>query len=625
MRASETRSEYVYLGKVPATHIDIRATGRTSAGKRRVVLLALLLGALVALYYARSVSYGLIYDDVLLIEAQPRAGGLASLARVFVEPHFPNLPYYRPVTRLTLVAQKVVHGNCPWAFHLVNALLAGCLAAVLFGILEGPPFALPAGSSLAAAVLFSLHPAVSSVVYPVSSGRETLLPALLMFAALLVFFREGKGSRAGALFFSILALFSKEQAVLFPLTLVLADALGLRRDSPGRDGRRWLSIYLPYLLPLAAYFAIRSRLFHWGEFIVQGADRPSGVALSYLYSLQTVFVPYRELRYEPPVEVWLSPFRLALALGGAALLSAAAVWKGRARARQFAFWAGWFVVMQLATANILSQEAAFEERYIFAAMFGVFAAAALALQPFLDRRFPRAVATAAALALLAGYAAAGPVRGLVFSDSYHFYRGWQETNPGSSIAQTNYAIVLKARGDLAGAREHFGRSLALRPSAEALVGLGQVEEKEGKPERARAHYEEAVVLDPANVQSRNSLAVSCMYLGDYECAEEQLREALRLRPNDPAAVSNRGVLLASTGRPGEAVAWFEEARRIAPGNVRNLVNLGRAYAATGREDRASEAWRKAAAMAGEAGDDALAAELAGLLTSRPAHGSGGIR
>jgi len=587
-------------------------------GKRRVALLALLLGALVTLYYARSVSYGLIYDDVLLIEAQPREGGIAALARVFVEPHFPNLPYYRPVTRLTLVAQKMVHGDCPWAFHLVNALLAGSLAVVLFRILEGSPFGLPAGSSLAAAALFSLHPAVSSVVYPVSSGRETLLPAFLMFAALLVFFREGRGSRAAALFLSILALFSKEQAVLFPLTLVLADALGLRRDSPGRDWRRWLSIYLPYLLPLAAYFAIRGRLFHWGEFILQAVDRPSQVALSYLFSLQTVFAPYRELRYESPVEVWFSPFRLAVALSGATLLAVAAVRQWRTRGRQFAFWAGWFVVMQLATANILSQEAAFEERYVFAAMYGVFAVAALAVQPFLDNRFPRAAVTAAALALLGGYASAGPARGLVFSDSYHFYRGWQETNPGSAVAQTNYAIALKARGDLAGARDHFVRSLALRPSVEALVGLGQVEDREGKPERARRLYEEAVDLNPSNVPARGYLAVSCILLGDFGCAESQLREALRLRPDDPMAVSNQGVLLASSGRPGEAVVWFEKARRLAPGNVKNLVNLGRAYAATGREDRAAEAWRKAEIMAREAGDERLAAELEGLLDSLPA-------
>jgi Flp pilus assembly protein TadD len=598
--------------------IDRLAICHTPTGKHRVVMAALLLGALVTLYYARSVSYGLIYDDVPLIEAQPRGGGVAALVRVFVEPHFPNLPYYRPVTRLTLVAQKMIHGDRPWAFHLVNALLAGCLAAVLFRILEAPPFALTAGSSLAAAALFSLHPAVSSVVYPVSSGRETLLPALLMFAALRVFFREGRGSRAAALFFFVLALFSKEQAVLFPLTLVLADALGLRRDSPGRDWRRWLSIYLPYLLPLAAYFAVRNRLFHWGEFILRAADSPSQVALSYLFSLQTVFAPFRELRYEPPVEVWLSPFRLAVALSGATLLAVAAVLQRRARGRQFVFWAGWFVVMQLATANLLSQEAAFEERYVFAAMYGVFAAAALTVQPFLDHRLRRAAVAAVALVLLGAYASAGPARGLVFSDSYHFYRGWQETNPGSSIAQTNYAIVLKARGNLAGAREHFARSLALRPSVEALVGLGQVEDLEGKPEWARRLYEEAVALNPTNVSARSYLAVSCILLGDYESAGSQLREALRLSPDDPMAVSNQGVLLASSGHPGEAVAWFEKASRLAPDNTRNLVNLGRAYAATGREDRAAEVWRNAEDMARVAGDERLGAELEGLLASLPA-------
>ncbi len=589
-------------------HSDGGDNAHPFAGTRMLALSALLAGALVALYYARSVTYGFIYDDVVLVEAQSRDGGMSALPRVFVEPHFPNLPYYRPVTRLSLVAQKIVHGNRPWPFHLANVLLAGCVTVVLCRLLGTPPFSLSAGSSVAGAVLFSLHPAVSSVVYPVSSGRETLLPAFLMFAALLVFFREGRRSRAATLCIFTLALFSKEQAVLFPLTLVLADALGLRRDSPGRNWRGWLSIYLPYILPVAAYFAVRSRLFQWGEFIFQAAEKPGDVALSYLFSLQTVFVPYRELLYEPPVDGWLSPPRLAAAVGGASILLIAAVLQWRSRGRQFAFWAGWFVVMQLATANILRQEAPFEERYVFAAMFGVFAAAAVAVQPLLRSRPSRAAAVAAALALLAGYVSAWPARGLAFSDSYHFYRTWQASNPASAIAQTNYAVVLKNRGDLAGARAHFARSLSIRPGVEALVGLGQIEDREGRPEQARTLYEKAVGLNPSDVSAMNHLAASCILLGDYGRARNLLLKALRLRPDDPTAVSNYGVLLASSGRPGEAVGWFEKARRLAPDNDRNLLNLGRAYAATGREDRAAEVLREAAALAREAGNRGLAEE-----------------
>lgn len=596
-------------------HGDGRGIGHPFAGTRLLALSALFAGALVTLYYARSVAYGFIYDDVVLIEAQSTEEGLSALPRVFVEPHFPNLPYYRPVTRMTFVAQKMVHGNRPWPFHLANALLAGCLAVVLCRLLGTPPFSLPAGSSVAGAVLFSLHPAVSSAVYPVSSGRETLLPAFLMFAALLVYFREGRRSRAATLCLFTAALFSKEQAVLFPLALVLADALGLRRDSPGRDWRRWLSVYLPYLLPMAAYFAIRSRLFRWGEFIFQAAEKPGDVVLSYLYSLQTVFVPYRDLLYEPPVEVWFSSPRLAAGVGGFCFLVTAAVLQRRSRGRQFAFWAGWFVVMQMATANILRQETPFEERYLFAAMFGVFAGAAIAVQPLLRGRPSRAAVVSAALALLAWYVSASPARGLAFSDSYHFYRNWQASNPASAIAQTNYAVVLKNRGDLAGARTHFARSLAIRPSVEALVGLGQVEDEEGRPERGRILYEKAVDLNPSDVSAMNQLAVSCILLGDYGRARDLLLTMLRLRPDDPTAVSNFGVLLASSGSPGEAVAWFEKAGRLAPGDARNLLNLGRAYAATGREEQAAAVWKKAAALAREAGEEGLAEELGKLLAS----------
>ena len=88
-------------------------------------------------------------------------------------------------------------------------------------------------------------------------------------------------------------------------------------------------------------------------------------ALSYLYALQVVTVPFWELVYEPPARVWFSPWRLAigLAITGWALWWIRRSWP-QVRAVTW-FWLGWFLLTLLPTANLLDQEAPFAERYVF--------------------------------------------------------------------------------------------------------------------------------------------------------------------------------------------------------------------------------------------------------------------
>ena len=133
-----------------------------------------------------------------------------------------NLPYYRPVTRLTLVAQKWMSGDVPWPFHLGNALLMGAAALLTYAILRLPQMGVAPWLALAAAALFALHPLASSCVYPISSGRETLLPSAWTLAAVYAFLRGGGGWRAAAMVAFAGALFSKEAGLVTPLLFVLA-------------------------------------------------------------------------------------------------------------------------------------------------------------------------------------------------------------------------------------------------------------------------------------------------------------------------------------------------------------------------------------------------------------------
>jgi len=160
--------------------------------------------------------------------------------------------------------------------------------------------------------MFALDPVASSCVYPVSSGRETLMPAVWVLAAMYFWLRPTWRGKASAYVAFAGALLSKEQAVVLPLLWVLADLLSLAPDAPGRNARRWIVRYLPMLPVVAGYFAIRHALFGSSEYVLAGW---AGPPLTVLYALQSVFAPFAGLQYEPPLALWISPAHRARAAG----------------------------------------------------------------------------------------------------------------------------------------------------------------------------------------------------------------------------------------------------------------------------------------------------------------------
>ena len=153
---------------------------------RARILGPLLLFVAAVSVYAPSVRNDFIYDDVQIILGHAAPQNLGEWARIFSNWHFPgHFLTHRPVTRLTLLAQKSLSGDVAWPFHLFNALLMGAAALLSYAILRLPQMAVARAPALLAAALFALHPAASSCVYPISSGRETLLPSVWLLAAVM--------------------------------------------------------------------------------------------------------------------------------------------------------------------------------------------------------------------------------------------------------------------------------------------------------------------------------------------------------------------------------------------------------------------------------------------------------
>ena len=195
-----------------------------------------------------------------------------------------------------MVWQKGLHGNDPAPYHAFNLALAFAASLLLLALLRHAAFGIGRAPALFAAALFAVHPVTSECVHPIASGRETLIPVVFCLAALLAWLRAGLAWRALALASLAGALLAKEQAVVLPAILALADALGVSDDPPGRSLRRWAARLAPVGAILLGYAVLRALVLgSAGGRRVAAFTAPLGPLLAVLYTLQTTFAPFAEL------------------------------------------------------------------------------------------------------------------------------------------------------------------------------------------------------------------------------------------------------------------------------------------------------------------------------------------
>src|SRR5882672_8650816 len=191
---------------------------------------AVLLAAV--LPHLKSLDYGFVWDDQVMIGPQLALQGPADLVRLWNTPFDTLLrdpllhnTYFRPVSILSLAADRALYGSGASGFHLTNlaCYALACLFLWLFAWeLSGQPWLAAAGTCV-----YALHP-----IHPESvdfiAGRTDLLCGLFLFASLWAAARWGPRTRSlwlklwPASIFLLLSLWSKEVAVFaVPLPLLV--------------------------------------------------------------------------------------------------------------------------------------------------------------------------------------------------------------------------------------------------------------------------------------------------------------------------------------------------------------------------------------------------------------------
>jgi tetratricopeptide (TPR) repeat protein len=177
---------------------------------------------------------------------------------------------------------------------------------------------------------------------------------------------------------------------------------------------------------------------------------------------------------------------------------------------------------------------------------------------------------------------------------------WRDTvakNPDSWMAHGNLGRLLMHRGQFDEAMAQYQEALRINPrDVDSLVSVGNALFGKGRHDEAADFYGRALAVNPLNPEAHVNLAVILANRGRVEEAIDHDRQALRVNPIHVTAHVNLAVMLASSGRYEEALEHYRAALETSPDQPLTHINLAIALAALGRSAESADQYRIAAAL-----------------------------
>src|ERR1700722_4651013 len=581
--------------------------------KRRLIFSLLLALAVLALYNPVTHAPFLNFDDdVYIVQNLHVRAGLTwhSVAWAFQTLESSN---WHPITWLSHAADCQMFGLNPAGPHIVNLLLHGANAVLLFLILLS---ATGRGwRSFMVAALFALHPInVESVAW--ISERKNVLS---MFFLLLALAAYGWYTRQPSIRKYLLvtvayafALMTKPQVITFPLALLLLDYWPLRRLAPisevGEQSTSPRNVSFGKLiwekLPWFALSAASGLITMKVQSNATWVKLPLGIrlgnaAIAYVKYLEKAFWPLNLAPLYPHPQLSINiPAAAASACLILALTALAIIFR-----RNRPFFVGWFwflgtLVPMIGLVQVGVQSMA--DRYAYIPLIGIFVIVCWGVAELIDRyRIPRPIAAAATAALLTVLAWALHRQVSFWSDNPTLSTHTLAITEGNYVAEDNLATALMAEGSIEQAIPHLQRALQLRPDdPTANLNIAAYDQIHGNYQAALDGYARVTQLTgiPYWVAMAHVNGGYAHYsLKQYDSAKQDFEATVNLQPGNASAYRGLGLVAQRDGDIDGAIQNYERAAAIEPSPLAYLL-LAHAFEMGGQPYAAKAAQAQAAGM-----------------------------
>src|SRR5215472_12848407 len=148
----------------------------------------------------------------------------------------------------------------------------------------------------------------------------------------------------------------------------------------------------------------------------------------------------------------------------------------------------------------------------------------------------------------------------------------QPNSPETLLALGYYQY--RVLGDYGLAKTTFGRVSQILPSnSEAPRALGLISRREGHWDESTTYFEQALALDPRNVELLTDAAQTYITLRQFPTAVKLYDRALDISPNDPSLLAAKAVICQAEGNLEEAARFVSEITVQTPAQFDFMVKI----------------------------------------------------
>lgn len=568
--------------------------------KKFCVIVLIAVGFLV---YASNLQNPLFWDDDDWIKGNVFVHDFSHLKEIFTRDILSgfglNSNYYRPLLLLSFTVNYAIGGIKPLGyhlvstgFHIVNTIL---LFLILLSIFKRQ---LPA---FLAAFLFLIHPLQTEAVTYIS-GRGDPMSVFFMLLALWLFLKSEissslRGSTpkhwvwmAGSLLSLILAILSRETAVLFPLLLMIFYVSFLSAEKFWKSIKRAFIKAIPYFAISVMYGILRLTVFNFKNtlnFYSQANDYTRH--LSYrLYTFGHALVEYFKLIFAPiglhmerdlPLKTSLFQWPVWLAVVILATIVFISIFLFRKskyltpnthNPTPFHLWFfgwSWFFVALAPVSGIIPINAVMYEHWLYMPLIGSFTLVGFYLTKafyFFKYKKPTTyylLLITFLVVYFSFFAAQSIKRNILWGKPIEFYEDILKYNPNTVRIINNLGNLYSEKGDIDKAVEIYKRAVSVpggNAFAQPYYNLGNIYRDQKNIEAAIEQYKKAIEIDPAFPFAYQNLAVIYANRGHLVDAAEMLEKVKNLRPSEPRVYYNLALIYVAQNKFSLAISNLEQ-------------------------------------------------------------------
>ncbi len=521
--------------------------------------------------FSNTIRNGFVYDDFSVIAENPRVKYIQNIKHIFNLNYFKILDKgkqpafgessYRPVVTATYFLDAFLWKGKSWGCHISNFLLHVLNTLLLYSVLlrllnsKKIPFL--------SALIFAVHPAVTEAVNAIAF-REELLVVLFCLLSLYFLQLKSKWNKKTfnismdllCAFCYLIALFSKEMAIAFPMLLLII--FYFKRDN--WKGNLFLFISI---VSVTIYYLIM-------RFIVMDNPNkdilvyPGGTCLTNIYTIATVLKNYIILVFFPkklivdhqvdPKRFFWEPDVLFSIIPIVTIMSITIIMFIKKRSIP-AFSILWFFVSLLPVINIVKIDNISAERYLYLPMIGISVLFGyIGYRLFLIRPKEYLLSLIAVICL---YCSRSIVRNNDWKNSINLWKSTIKSQPNSEKAYSNLASIYFSKDNFKTAIKYYLKCLSLRNTAKDRYNLANCYRKIGDYQRAISEYYKAIEIEDGYAEVYNNLGLTLIEIGNLNEAESVLKKGLSYVENDCFLYENLGLVNDLKGNYDEAEKYIK--------------------------------------------------------------------